>query len=67
MTIQDFIEKFGYPEGKVYSNKVEYRGVSDVDKVSNEARQLIAELNLPFKVVTNGSLAQIRAFIVEAI
>lgn len=65
--IQDFIERFGYPVGKLYANKVEYRSVGDLDKVTEQARQLILKNNLPFKVVISGSLAQTRSFIVEEV
>lgn len=63
--MEEFIKIFGYEPAKRYATKVEYRGTGDVDRVMGLAKNIIAVHDLPLKVVTNQSLAQIRGFQVE--
>lgn len=65
--MEEFIKLFDYPVGKLYANKVEYRGVSNLDKVADQARKVIASTGLELRVVTNGELASTRSFMVERI
>lgn len=66
--MEDFIRIFGYEPAKRYPDgRVEYRGTGDIDRVMGLARNIIAVHELPVKVVTNQSLAQIRGFQVEGI
>ena len=67
--MDDFINIFGYEVAKRYDNgnRVEYRGTGDVDRVMGLAKNIIAVHELPVRVVTNQSLAQIRGFQVEKI
>lgn len=65
--MEEFIKSFGYPVGKRYAGKVEYRGVSDLDKVSDRARKVITDKGFKLRVVTNGELAMTKSFIVEEV
>lgn len=65
--LERFAVIFDYPISKVYSNKVEYRSVSSLDKVVSHARSLITSQGLKLSVVANGELASTRSFQVMAL
>ncbi len=65
--MEQFEKLFGYPVGKRYADRLEYRGVGDLDKAVKQARELIKANDFTLRVISDGTLASMRAFIVEKI
>lgn len=63
--MDQFEKLFGFPVAKRYAGKLEYRGIKNLDKVIDKAKEIIANNKLNLTIVHDGSLAQIGAFIVE--
>jgi hypothetical protein len=64
---QTFLKLFGAEKVKSYPNKVECRGISDMEAATAEANRIINANKLKLAVVTSGALASYKAFEVVSI
>lgn len=62
-----FMWIFGDDKCKKYPDKVEYRGVTDIERSTAQAKRVIESSKLQLAVVTSGQLASYKAFEVKFI
>jgi ABC-type Fe3+ transport system substrate-binding protein len=62
-----FMWIYGDDKCKRYADKVEYRGVTDIERSTAQAKRVIENSKLQLAVVTSGALASYKAFEVVCI